>query len=43
MAKKIKAAYVQLGQKAEWFAYRSKLEAAYGRKHKLMELFKELN
>ncbi|WP_180277733.1 hypothetical protein [Nostoc sp. 'Peltigera malacea cyanobiont' DB3992] len=41
--KKVKAAYIQLGQKAEWSAYRSKLEAAYGRKRKLMELFKELN
>ncbi|WP_208766842.1 hypothetical protein [Nostoc flagelliforme] len=41
--KKVKAAYIQLGQKAEWSAYRSKLETAYGRKRKLMELFKELN
>ncbi|MGJ5634514.1 hypothetical protein ABF638_35665 (plasmid) [Nostoc sp. CALU 1950] len=41
--KKAKAAYVQLGQKAEWSAYRSQLEAAHGWKRKLMELFKELN
>ncbi|MBD2729602.1 hypothetical protein H6G96_25625 [Nostoc sp. FACHB-892] len=41
--KKVKAAYLQLGQKTEWSAYRSQLEAAHGRKGKLMELFKELN
>ncbi|MCC5610696.1 hypothetical protein LC612_29090 [Nostoc sp. CHAB 5834] len=41
--KKVKTAYIQLGQKAEWSAYRSQLEAAHGRKRKLMELFKELN
>ena len=41
--KKAKAAYIQLEQKAEWSADSSKLEAAYGRKRKLMELFKELN
>ncbi len=41
--KKAKSAYLQLGQKAEWSAYRSQLEAAHGRKRKLMELFKELN
>ncbi|UKP01197.1 SWIM zinc finger family protein [Nostoc sp. UHCC 0870] len=41
--KKVKTAYFQLGQKAEWSAYRSKLEATHGRKRKLMELFKELN
>ncbi|WP_414578919.1 SWIM zinc finger family protein [Anabaena sp. CCY 9402-a] len=41
--KKVKTAYFQLGQKAEWSAYRSKLEATHGRKRKLMELFKDLN
>jgi uncharacterized Zn finger protein len=41
--KKVKAAYIQLRQKAEWSAYRSQLEATYGRKRKLIELFKELN
>ena len=41
--KKVKAAYSQLGQKAQCSAYYSKLEAAYGRKRKLIELFKELN
>ncbi|WP_414530520.1 SWIM zinc finger family protein [Nodularia chucula] len=41
--KKAKAGYFQLGQKAEWSAYRSQLEANHGRKRKLMELFKELN
>lgn len=41
--KKVKTAYFQLGQTAEWSAYRSQLEAAHGRKRKLMELFKQLN
>jgi uncharacterized Zn finger protein len=41
--KKVKIAYLQLGQKAEWSAYRSQLEAVHGRKRKLMELFKQLN
>ncbi|MHC5763048.1 hypothetical protein [Nostoc sp.] len=41
--KKVKAAYIQLRQKAEWSAYRLQLEATYGRKRKLIELFKELN
>jgi uncharacterized Zn finger protein len=41
--KKVKAGYIQLGQKAAWSAYRSKLEAAHGRKRKLMELIKKLN
>ncbi|MBD2535683.1 SWIM zinc finger domain-containing protein [Nostoc flagelliforme FACHB-838] len=41
--KKVKAGYIELGKKAEWSAYRSKLEAAHGRKRKLMKLFKELN
>ncbi len=38
---KVKAAYFQLGQQAEWSTYRSQLEQEYGRKRKLMELFKE--
>jgi uncharacterized Zn finger protein len=41
--KKVKAAYIQLGQKAQWSAYYSKLKVAHGRKRKLMELFEELN
>jgi len=41
--KKVKAAYFQLGQQAEWSTYRSQLEQEYGRKRKLMELFKELD
>jgi len=41
--KKVKSAYFQLGQQAEWSTYRSQLEQEYGRKRKLMELFKELN
>jgi uncharacterized Zn finger protein len=41
--KKVKAAYLQLGQQAEWSAYRAKLEYAHGRKYKLMDLFKQLN
>ncbi|MHC0067701.1 SWIM zinc finger family protein [Nostoc sp. UIC 10890] len=41
--KKVKTAYFQLGQQAQWSAYRSQLEAAHGRKRKLMELFKQLN
>ncbi len=39
--KKVQAAYFQLGQKAEWSAYRLQLETAHGRKRKLMTLFKE--
>jgi uncharacterized Zn finger protein len=41
--KKVKAAYVQLGQQSEWSAYRAELENIHGRKRKLMELFKGLN
>ncbi len=41
--KQVKTAYFQLGQTAEWSAYRAQLEAAHGRKRKLMELFKQLN
>ncbi|PAX56166.1 SWIM zinc finger family protein [Brunnivagina elsteri] len=41
--KKVKAAYSQLGQQAEWSSYRAKLEYTHGRKYKLMDLFKELN
>jgi uncharacterized Zn finger protein len=41
--KKVKAAYFQLEQQAEWSAYRAKLEYNHGRKYKLMDLFKELN
>ncbi|MEI6443135.1 MAG: SWIM zinc finger family protein [Nostocales cyanobacterium ELA583] len=39
--KKVQAAYFQLGQQAEWSAYRLQLETAHGRKRKLMTLFKE--
>lgn len=40
--KKVKAAYLQLGKRAEWSAYRTELENMHGRKRKLMQFFKEL-
>lgn len=39
--KQVKAAYLQLGQSAEWSAYRAQLVEQHARLRKLMELFKQ--
>ncbi|MBW4622405.1 MAG: SWIM zinc finger family protein [Cyanosarcina radialis HA8281-LM2] len=39
--KQVRAGYLQLGQEAQWTAYRQELVNAHGRKYKLMELFKQ--
>jgi uncharacterized Zn finger protein len=39
--KKVRAAYLQLGQKSKWSAYRTQLTTTHGRKRNLMALFQQ--